>query len=353
MRLYETLSRLPFIKNKYASKFLFVAFVGIHIPVLGLTYYLAVKHDELDAETTFFICLISTLLATVITLYVLNGLIRPIKKLVDAINRYKKDRSIAAIDVDTADEVGQLINHTLDAMRNNEELLRQKQELMYLFSHDLKNFALNPEALANDILQSNPSENIKQSAELILQTAQRQKRFLESFITLLQEEEKLSKVTFKVKSVNASILINELKAFFQAAADAKNISIVFSGESVSGHIRIDREVLQQVLRNLVANSIKFTPNGGTINVSFSKHNHIFKVSISDTGIGFSSHASKFLFDKFSAAARLGTEGEPSTGIGLYLSQQLIKKAGSEIIAYSAGENQGASFFFELKTYRVK
>lgn len=353
MRLYETLSRLPFIKNGYARKFLFVAFMGIHIPILGLTYYLALKHDEFNPTTALVICLICTLLATAITLYVLNGLVRPIKKLVDAINRYKKDRSIAAIDVNTDDEVGQLINHTLDAMRNNEELLRQKQDLMHLFSHDLKNFALNPELLATEIIESNPSPSIKHSAELILQTAQRQKQFLASFVTLIQEEEKLSKLTYKVKSVSGAALVSDLRTVFANKAAEKNVSLVFSGESVSGHIRMDRDALQFVLGTLVDNAIKYTPKNGTVTVSFSKQNHHFTVSVADTGIGFNDKQAQTLFDKFSPLIRRGTENESSSGISLYLAKQIMKKAGSDIETRSNGENQGATFSFSLRTYRVR
>jgi signal transduction histidine kinase len=312
-----------------------------------------VYHDELNAKTTFFICLAFTLLATAITLFVLNGLISPIKKLVIAINKYKKDRSIAALDINTEDEVGQLINHTIDSMRNNEELLRQKQDLMFLFSHDLKNFALNPEALANEILESNPAPNIRNSAELILQTAQRQKQFLASFIMLMQEEEKLSKVIYKVKSLYAGELITDLKNMFAARASEKNITLNFSGEATYGHVRIQKEMVQQVLRNLVSNALKFTPTGGSVNIAFSKQYHHFKFVVSDTGIGFSKLQEKALFEKFSGAARLGTDGEATSGIGLYLSQQIIKKAGGEIVARSNGENQGASFEFELRTYRIK
>ncbi len=353
MKLYESLSKVPFLKKKYATKFLFVAFIGIHIPILAITYYLSFYHDELNPLTIFYVCLVFTLLATLLTLYVLNSLIRPLKKLIEVVTKYKRDRSIQKLEIDSEDEVGQLINHTIETMTSMELLLKQKQDLIYLFSHDLKNYAVNPEILAEEILSLNPSPEIKSYTELILQSAQKQKVFLESFIKLINEEEKLTRTTFRIKSIQASELITFLKPEYQNVADSKGVSLEFTGNDVSGSVRIDRDTLLMVVRNLIHNAIKFTPTGGKVTVKFRKQEHYFTISVSDTGLGFTAAQSKYLFEKFSSFGRLGTKGEPSTGIGLYISNEIIKKAGGEIEASSSGENKGSTFTISLKTYRRK
>lgn len=116
-------------------------------------------------------------------------------------------------------------------------------------------------------------------------------------------------------------------------------------------IEIDSEKIEQVVINLIGNSLKFTPAGGKITVALNhdKEKKEIIVSVTDTGIGISKENQTKLFQKFTSA-----EGDyhtrnnaQSTGLGLYISRSIVKMHGGNMWAESDGEGKGATFYFSI------
>jgi hypothetical protein len=80
MKLYSLLSKISFLKNRYVAKFLFVAFLGIHIPLIGLVFFVVYLEHLLSPLNVVFLTLFLTLSATVITLIILKNLMVPVLK---------------------------------------------------------------------------------------------------------------------------------------------------------------------------------------------------------------------------------------------------------------------------------
>ena len=115
----------------------------------------------------------------------------------------------------------------------------------------------------------------------------------------------------------------------------------------------DPDKIKEVLFNLIGNSLKFTPKGGSIIVSFSQANGFVNTTITDTGAGIASEDVGKLFQKFgllpgSYITNQTTVG--GTGLGLYICRSIIDLHHGEIKAVSAGKGQGATFTFSLKAY---
>ena len=89
-------------------------------------------------------------------------------------------------------------------------------------------------------------------------------------------------------------------------------------------------MMETVLRNLLYNSIKFTPDNGTITISVSIHNGSAAVSIADTGKGMSAEDLIKLFRLDAQVRGEGTDGERGTGLGLILSKEFVEKNGGKI-----------------------
>jgi PAS domain S-box-containing protein len=109
----------------------------------------------------------------------------------------------------------------------------------------------------------------------------------------------------------------------------------------------DFNMLNSIMRNLVSNAIKFTNSGGIINVEAQKDqsgNVLF--SVNDTGIGMSAEMISNLFRIDTNVSRQGTDGEPSTGLGLILCKEFVEKHGGSIWVESE-VNKGSTFFFSL------
>lgn len=93
----------------------------------------------------------------------------------------------------------------------------------------------------------------------------------------------------------------------------------------------DVHMFETIVRNLVSNAIKFTMPGGKVVVSAGHtDNQDTKISITDTGIGMSAELTNRLFHLSEKTSRPGTEGEPSTGLGLLLCKEFIEKHGGRI-----------------------
>jgi PAS domain S-box-containing protein len=112
----------------------------------------------------------------------------------------------------------------------------------------------------------------------------------------------------------------------------------------------DRNILQSTLLNLISNAVKFTRKGGKIILSAeSADDKTIEISISDTGIGMSEELISNLFRIDVQTSRKGTDGEPSTGLGLLLCKEFIEKHGS-IIQVKSEVGRGSTFYFKLQKF---
>jgi len=109
----------------------------------------------------------------------------------------------------------------------------------------------------------------------------------------------------------------------------------------------DLHMLETVIRNLVSNAIKFSYRGGIVNISASKtENKMICVEVQDSGTGMNPDLANKLFKLTENTNRKGTEGEPSSGLGLILCKEFVEKHGGKIWVESV-EGKGSSFFFTL------
>jgi len=114
-------------------------------------------------------------------------------------------------------------------------------------------------------------------------------------------------------------------------------------------ITADVHMLQVILRNLLSNAVKFTPKRGNVIITASSEDEQFaRISISDTGIGMNSDLMSKLFKVNEKTSRKGTEGEPSSGLGLILCSEFVEKQNGKIWTESV-EGKGSTFHFTVMT----
>lgn len=120
-------------------------------------------------------------------------------------------------------------------------------------------------------------------------------------------------------------------------------------ESKLPKVFAEPERLREVLLNLMGNSVKFTPSGGTITISFFTDGKVVETSIKDTGVGILKEDLGRLFQKFakldSSYVSISTSG--GTGLGLYISKNLVELMHGKIWASSEGLGKGTTFTFSL------
>ncbi len=113
------------------------------------------------------------------------------------------------------------------------------------------------------------------------------------------------------------------------------------------NVHADEKMINTVVRNLLSNAVKFTRADGMVKISAREiENKMVEVSVTDTGVGLSEVNLKKLFKLDEKVGRKGTDGEPSTGLGLLLCKEFVEKHGGKIWVESR-ENEGSTFYFTL------
>ncbi|QDW20851.1 HAMP domain-containing histidine kinase [Flavobacterium sp. KBS0721] len=348
MKLYHNLSQIGFLKKSYAFKFLFVAFVGIHIPLIGILFFVLYYNHSVSATSILVFSLIMTLLATLVTLLVLNQLIRPISIASKSLDDYRNNRKLSILPTEYTDEAGLLLANIQESIYEAESFINEKQDLIYMLSHDLKNFAGNPQGLANLIISENPSDSVRQLAELIRESTNLQFRYIENFIKLLQEQDRVVKWAQESKTIVLSGILPFINEQVEQRLLDKNIKLNINLEITEAKLRLDEGLLVQVLVNLISNAIKFSYFDSEVKVRIYSENSKLIITVVDKGIGFDKNQIDELFKKFTKMSRLGTANESSTGIGLYLCKKIIEKNKGTLNATSEGRNKGAEFRIEFE-----
>lgn len=108
-------------------------------------------------------------------------------------------------------------------------------------------------------------------------------------------------------------------------AERKHIQIVYEDIDEAIHIHIDAEAIAEALSHIVSNAVKFSESNTQVVIKLVRYANVANLSISDQGIGIPKTLRPYLFNKFSKATRRGTAGEESTGLGLYLTRNIIEK----------------------------
>lgn len=153
------------------------------------------------------------------------------------------------------------------------------------------------------------------------------------------------KIEINPESVNLLSLVKDImdELYFSKSEEKKIEFIVL--EKPVPKVFADPEKLRQVFLNLVGNSLKFTPAGGKITFDFFSDGHTVEISVTDTGVGISKEDVGKLFHKFSRLDNSYTAAATSggTGLGLYISRNLVELMHGKIRASSEGLNKGSTF----------
>ena len=137
------------------------------------------------------------------------------------------------------------------------------------------------------------------------------------------------------------------------AAAAKSIELRASLDPAAGQVTGDPGRLRQVVWNLVSNAIKFTPEGGRVEVELGREGPNVKVEVRDTGRGISPDFMPYLFERFRQADTASGRRHGGLGLGLALVRHLVEAHGGTVEAESAGEGRGATFTVRLSVRAVR
>ncbi len=251
---------------------------------------------------------------------------------------------IALIDLTEYKNVEDKLNKTNKELK---ELNATKDKFFSIVAHDLRSpfqTLLNySKLLATEIETLSQKEIIKFSKGLN-QNLNNLYGLLENLLnwSMLQRD----MLSFKQENLNLNSTVNKMVEVLNHNSLDKDISV--SNQIDTGiSVYADANMLRSIIQNLIMNAIKFTPEGGKINISAENKNNFVEVSVSDTGVGISPAKSSNLFEFGSINTTDGTTGEKGTGLGLPLCKEFVERNEGKIWIESE-HGKGSKFIFTLR-----
>ncbi|HKD17758.1 MAG TPA: ATP-binding protein, partial [Thermoanaerobaculia bacterium] len=153
------------------------------------------------------------------------------------------------------------------------------------------------------------------------------------------------KLGLTIRPTSLSSVIRAAMDSMRPAADGKQIEMSFESRVPDDADRIsgDPDRLQQIIWNLVSNSIKFTPPRGRVSIGLDRRDREFEIEVRDTGLGMTPEFLSHAFDRFRQADSSTTRSQGGLGIGLAIARHLTELHGGSIEAESAGPGLGSRF----------
>ncbi len=221
----------------------------------------------------------------------------------------------------------------------------EKDKFFSIIAHDLRSpftSFMGLTEILSDELQSFTPDEIKSFAETMKKSAKNLYVLLDNLLEWARMKRGL--IPFFPKLIQADILLtNSIQPLIEAAA-IKNITIDIKATHIS--LFADENMMYSVIRNLVSNAIKFTPQNGNILITAERINETIQIQIKDSGIGMDSTIIDNLFKIDKQSYRIGTNGEPSSGLGLILCKEFVEKNNGKIWVESI-PNQGSTFYISI------
>ncbi len=227
-----------------------------------------------------------------------------------------------------------------------QDLNATKDKFFSIISHDLKG-PLNSLTSFSGLLINHTDSLSKDEIKMLAKDLDKSLKNLFALLENLLEwsRSQTGKIEFKPEAFDIHTLLEQNKDLLTTQAQNKKITLE-NGSTPEQMIYAHRNSINTVVRNLIANAIKFTPEGGKITVSSQSQADSVVVSIADTGVGMSKDVMNKLFRIDTKHTTKGTADEKGTGLGLILCKEFVEKNGGHIWVESE-EGKGSVFRFTV------
>jgi signal transduction histidine kinase len=174
-----------------------------------------------------------------------------------------------------------------------------------------------------------------------LEEIDRMERIIENLLNLTKSD--ASELTLELKECNLSDLVQSLYLQAQLLGEAKRITVALRvGVDQELPVRGDELRLRQLFLNLIANGIKYTPQGGSLEIALLREGPMARIDVSDTGIGIPPEALPHVFDRFYRVDKARNRMDGGSGLGLSIARAIAEAHGGSISVQSL-PGRGSTF----------
>ena len=286
---------------------------------------------------------ISAAFALLLARFLARGMTQPLRDMAAAVRRMETGDYSVRVESRSRDEVGQLAEafNTMSAELEGVERLRR--DLVANVSHELKTpitaIRAHLENLLDGVERPDP-----ETLQVMLTQSERLGRLVDQLLDLSRLES--GDVPLDREPVQLAPLVSQVLSEIDVARSDRGVVVEADVPSDLPAAMADRERIHQVLFNLVDNAVRFTPAGGEVTVSASRHNGSVELRVADTGVGIPPEHLPRLFERFYRVDPARSREDGGTGIGLAIARSVVEAHGGTITAESE-IGRGSVFTFDL------
>ena len=228
-------------------------------------------------------------------------------------------------------------------------LNEQKDQFLATLSHELRT-PLNSVLGWSQLLQQSPKDaaSLQRGLAAIERNARAQARMIDELLDMSAIA--AGKVQVLAGRAWPGEFVGAAVDTVRPVALAAQVELTTQLDRSAGPVWADSARMQQVIGNVLANAVKFTPPGGHVVVTLSRTAEGIAIRVADTGVGIDPEFLPHVFDRFRQSDASTTRRHGGLGLGLSIARQLVELQGGAISAESAGPGQGATFTVRLPLY---
>jgi two-component system sensor histidine kinase BaeS len=283
-------------------------------------------------------------LALLLSFFIAGRISRPLSRLTDATARVAGGDYEGRVPLGggkEVEELGEAFNSLAGSLERTERLRRN---MVADISHELRN----PLATLRgqiELMQDGKIPCDRESVDSLMDDVLMLTRIVEDLRQLSQADS--GQMEFELRPVDPAQIVRDVTARFEREAASRGVGLLTSAEDLPP-VNADPGRLAQVLGNLVANSMKHTPAGGTISIAARQSIGAVRFSVEDTGGGVSGEELPFIFDRFYRTDKSRARATGGAGLGLSIAKSFVIWMGGTVWAESE-EGKGTTIQFTIPT----
>lgn len=240
------------------------------------------------------------------------------------------------------DQRAELLASERSARAEAERVGRLKDEFLSTLSHELRTPLNAISGWVQLLIGGNlsPEEHAK-AIETISRNTRAQKELIEDLLDMSRIVS--GKVRLDIQPIDLGVVVLDAVESVRPAAEAKRITLSTRLDARTDDATGDPTRLQQVVWNLVNNAVKFTPRGGSVEISLTRREDEFEIVVKDDGAGIEPEFLGQVFDRFRQADASSRRRHGGLGLGLSIVKQIMEMHGGRVCVTSPGQGLGATF----------
>lgn len=239
------------------------------------------------------------------------------------------------------------------ARQKQEEVQTAKDDLLSLASHQLRTPATVVKQYVGMLLQGYAGKMSDQQVDMLNNAYDSNERQLEIINQLLYVARlDAGRISLRPEKTDMSKLLHDVARDQGEAVAGRNQQLSFRLPKRAVWAEVDPHYMRMVLENLLSNAIKYTPEGGSITLAVRRGAGHIVIRVADTGVGIDETAQFQVFEKFTRVENELSTDVNGSGVGLYLTKQIVELHGGSIEVRSA-LGQGATFIVRIPTHLSK